>query len=111
MPQSPDNASSDDHVLLAGFIRLHILHHAAEAPLVGFWMLGELAEHGYRISPGTLYPMLHALEQKGYLRSKEKRSGRRRTREYRTTPAGNRALAAAKLKLKELFRELIEEAD
>jgi DNA-binding PadR family transcriptional regulator len=28
-------------------------------------MIEELARHGYKISPGTLYPMLHALERKG----------------------------------------------
>jgi DNA-binding PadR family transcriptional regulator len=94
--------------LLGGFIRLHLLHHAAEGPLVGFWMLEELRRHGYRLSPGTLYPMLHAMERKGYLRSAQKRQGRRSWREYRATPLGRKALAAAKEKLGELFRELIE---
>jgi len=46
--------------LLSGFIRLHVLHHAAEGDLYGQWMIEELARHGYRVSPGTLYPMLHA---------------------------------------------------
>jgi len=45
---------------LAGMIRLHILHHAAEEELYGHWMIEELGRHGYRVSPGTLYPMLHA---------------------------------------------------
>ena len=53
--------------LLTGFIRLHILHHAAEHEIYGQWMIDELAHHGYRLSPGTLYPMLHAMEKKGYL--------------------------------------------
>ena len=50
--------------LLSGFIRLHVLHHAAEGDLYGQWMIEELARHGYRVSPGTLYPMLHAMEHK-----------------------------------------------
>jgi DNA-binding PadR family transcriptional regulator len=95
--------------LLTGFIRLHILHHAAKEPLVGFWMMEELGRHGYRLSAGTLYPMLHGLERRGYLRSTPKRAGRRAWREYRATPAGRRALAGAREKLRELFHELIEE--
>jgi len=95
--------------LLTGFIRLHLLHHAAKEPLVGFWMMGELGRHGYRMSAGTLYPMLHGLERRGYLRSTPKRVGRRAWREYRATAAGRRALAGAKEKLRELFQELMEE--
>ena len=95
--------------LLTGFIRLHILHHASQEPVVGFWMMQELGRHGYRVSAGTLYPMLHGLERRGYLRSTPQRAGRRSWREYRATPAGRQALAGAKEKLRELFHELIEE--
>jgi PadR family transcriptional regulator PadR len=56
---------NDDRDLYSGLIRLHILHHAAEEPIFGLGMLEELARHGYRISPGTLYPLLHGLEKKG----------------------------------------------
>ena len=42
---------------LAGLIRLHVLHHAVEGEFFGNWMLEELREHGYKIGPGTLYPM------------------------------------------------------
>ena len=61
--------------LYSGLIRLHVLHHAVEEPLFGLEMAQELARHGYQISLGTLYPLLHGLEKKGYLRSVEKRSG------------------------------------
>ena len=71
-------------------------------------MAEELARHGYRISPGTLYPLLHSLEQKGYLNSSQQRNGKSLRTVYRATPLGRRALAAAKNKVKELFRELIE---
>ena len=59
--------------LYSGLIRLHILHHAVEGPIFGLEMAEELARHGYRISLGTLYPLLHGMEKKGYLRSAEKR--------------------------------------
>ena len=44
--------------ILLGFVRVHILHHAAEEPFFGSWMMGELASHGYNVGPGTLYPIL-----------------------------------------------------
>jgi len=59
-------AESDDRDLYSGLIRLHVLHHASEEPIFG---LGMIACHGYKISAGTLYPILHGLERKGYLRS------------------------------------------
>ena len=102
-------ASSIEHrELLAGLIRLHILHHAAEGDIYGQWIIEELARHGYRLSPGTLYPMLHAMEKRGYLRSREKKIGRSVRRLYRATARGDKALGEAKEKLKELVGELFE---
>ncbi len=100
-----------DRDLYSGLIRLHVLHHAVEEPVFGLGMLEELGRHGYRISPGTLYPILHGLEKKGYLRSAEQRSGKSRRKVYRATAAGKKALAAAKSKVRELFQELIMEGE
>jgi PadR family transcriptional regulator, regulatory protein PadR len=94
--------------LPAGLVRLHILHHASEAEIYGVWIIGELARHSYMLSPGTLYPMLHPMESKGYLRSRQKRSGRSIRRLYRTTAHGKKALKVAKEKLRELVAELNE---
>jgi DNA-binding PadR family transcriptional regulator len=71
-------------------------------------MIEELAGHGYRLSPGALYPILHGLERKGYLRSTERRLGRTARRMYRITPGGRRALEDAKRKVQELFGEMFE---
>ena len=97
-----------DRDLYSGLIRLHVLHHAVEEPIFGLGMAEELARHGYRISPGTLYPLLHSLEKKDYLRSAERRNGKSLRKVYRATPQGKKALLAAKSKVRELFRELIE---
>src|SRR6266478_2245584 len=97
-----------DRDLYSGLIRLHVLHHAVEQPIFGLGMIEELARHGYRISAGSLYPLLHGLEKKGYLRSSERRDGKSLRKVYRATPQGRRALEAAKTKVRELFRELIE---
>ena len=92
-----------------GMIRLHILHHASKKAVFGFWFIEELARHGYRLSPGTLYPQLHEMERIGYLRSETREGGGRIRRIYRATPKGRVALREAKEKVKELFGELFEE--
>jgi PadR family transcriptional regulator PadR len=97
-----------DRDLYSGLIRLHVMHHAVEEPIFGLGMMDELARHGYRISPGSLYPLLHGLEKKGYLSSREKRNGKSLRKVYRATPLGKKALKAARSKVLELLRELIE---
>jgi PadR family transcriptional regulator PadR len=95
--------------LLRGLIRLHILFHAVEGDDVyGQWMIRELGRHGYRIGPGTLYPMLSAMERAGYLTSKRQPVGRTFRRVYRATARGRRAYKVAKARVRELSRELIE---
>src|ERR1700704_942374 len=94
---------TQDQDLYSGLIRLHVLHHAVEEPIFGLGMIEELGRHGYRISPGTLYPLLYNLEKKGYLRSSEQLNGKSRRKVYRATPLGRKALAAAKSKVRELF--------
>ncbi|TDX24759.1 PadR family transcriptional regulator [Modicisalibacter xianhensis] len=95
--------------LLSGLIRLHVLHHAVEHEIYGQWMIDELANHGYRLSPGTLYPMLHGMERKGYLVSREERQGSRRRKYYRATDKGREGLAIAKKQLREFTGEAMTE--
>lgn len=92
--------------LLKGLIRLHILHHASQEAFFGQWMIHELGRHGYTLSPGTLYPMLHSLERRGYLKSKIERTGRTFRRLYRATALGREANKLAKLQVRELIGEL-----
>ena len=97
-----------DKDLYGGLIRLHILHHAAKEPIFGLGIIEELRRHGYELSAGTLYPMLHGLEKKGYLTSHHERTGRRERRVCAITEQGQIALVEARAKVKELFGELIE---
>jgi len=109
MMSGPMNDKITTHQdLYSGLIRLHILHHASEGEVFGLWMMEELGRHGYKLSAGTMYPLLHSLEKRGLLRSAEKREGKRYRRLYRITPAGRKALLAAKKKVSELFGELFE---
>ena len=94
--------------ILLGFWKVHILHHAAEGPLVGQWMLHELREHGYHVSPGTLYPLLRRMEQTGWLRCRvDKQAGPKARREYFLTAAGRAALNEVLAYLQELRSEVV----
>jgi PadR family transcriptional regulator, regulatory protein PadR len=101
----------DHRELYAGLIRLHVLYHACKEAVYGLEMIEELRRHGYELSAGTLYPLLHGLERKGLLRSVKQRIGGTERRVYRATRAGHAALSAAKSKVRELFGELFEEED
>src|ERR1700704_3502136 len=97
--------------ILLSFWKVHILHHAAEGPLHGQWMITELREHGYEISAGTLYPMLHRMERMGWLKGKsDARAGKRARRDYRLTPAGEKVLKIVREQVEELHREVVREA-
>ena len=93
-----------------GFVKIHILHHAAEEPVCGVDLAQELSRHGYRLSPGTLYPTLHGLEAAGYPQCHvELRSGRRR-RSYTITRSGLKALTQARRQIRELTKEVMKGA-
>lgn len=92
-----------------GFIRLHLLHHASEAPICGIEMMAELKRHGYRLSPGTLYPILHHLEKSGYLVCHAAVVTGKRRKNYTITAKGRKLLANAQDKLRELFTEIIQQ--
>lgn len=94
--------------IYSGLIRLHVLHHASCEPIYGLEMIQELTHHGYKLGPGTLYPLLHGMEKQGLLRSTLQSGGGRDRRVYKATAAGKRALAEAKLKVSELYHEMNE---
>lgn len=91
-----------------GFVKIHILYHAAEGPIYGAGMARELNRHGYDISPGTLYPTLHGLERSGYLISEKWVEAGRRRKYYRITSKGEAALAEARARIRELVEEVLD---
>jgi PadR family transcriptional regulator PadR len=97
--------------ILLGFWKVHILHHAAEHPIIGQWVLSELREHGYDISPGTLYPLLKRLERNGWLRSEAAVGESKRARRYyHLTKRGAAVLEVLRESISELHHEVVEEA-
>lgn len=89
-----------------GFIQIHILYHAKKAPFYGAWMIEELSEHGYDMSPGTLYPLLHSMESKELLEKEEKTVDGKIRKYYKITKLGNEVLDEARKKAYELFKEI-----
>jgi DNA-binding PadR family transcriptional regulator len=92
-----------------GFVRLHILYHAEQEWICGVDMIAELGHHGYTLSPGTLYPVLHELENGGYLVLRKQVIGGKQRKNYRITPSGRKLLRQARAKLRELAGELLED--
>lgn len=92
----------------SSFIKIHVLHHCLNEEIYGAWMMEELEEHGYKISPGSLYPLLRSLEQKGLISSREEQEGKIKRKYYKITSKGKKELADAKIKLKELIGEILE---
>lgn len=92
--------------LYIGLVRLHVLHHAEEEPIFGLGMIHELGRHGYRLGPGTIYPLLHGMEARGWLRSQKQLANGHRRKVYRATAAGRKALAQARQQVRELFEEM-----
>jgi len=89
-----------------GFIRLHLVYHASLEPVFGLDMIKELGRHGYELSPGTLYPILHNLEKEGYLISKKQLINGKFRKYYHTTTLGKKTLAEAIVKANELLNEI-----
>lgn len=98
-----------DREFFLGFIRIHILYHASKEAIFGVEIAKELARHGYEVSPGTLYPILHQLAADGYLKSSPEVVGGKIRKYYRATAKGKRVLENARRKIKELVKEVLEE--
>lgn len=91
-----------------GFVKMHILHHAAMEPIYGLAMMEELKRHGYEISPGTLYPLLHQMEMAGYLVREDRVVNGKIRKYYSATDRGQQVLVEARQKIAELVTEVVE---
>jgi PadR family transcriptional regulator, regulatory protein PadR len=111
---STDHKSVEEHSkifrdLLLGFVRIHVLFHASREPIFGVGITAELERHGYKLSPGTLYPLLHNLEAAEFLVREDQIVGGKIRKYYRITPLGKRALEEARTKVVDLVNEVTEE--
>lgn len=100
-----------DREFFLGFIKIHILYHAAKEPVFGVEIAAELARHGYRLGPGTLYPTLHRLEKEGYLERSQRVVNGKVRKYYVITDGGKAVLERASGKIRELVEEVLEDND
>jgi len=91
------------------FIKLHILYHAAKEEVYGVGLIEELGRHGYKLSPGTLYPTLAKMESLGLLSFETRTVNHKQRKYYRITPPGLAELNKVKAKITELYNEVVEE--
>ncbi len=101
------NAKHQD--LFIGLVRVHVLHHAAKELIFGLGMIEELGRHGYRLGPGTMYPLLHSMERRGWLKAQIVVISGKRRKCYSATRAGKAALKEAVERVRELIDEIDEE--
>lgn len=108
MPKKQTNENKMLRDFFLGFVKVHVLHHARRGPIYGVWFLAELERHGYHLSPGTLYPLLHSLEAAGYLEREDRVVEGKVRKYYRITTLGESALSEARSKIRELVDEMLE---
>ena len=94
-----------------GFIKVHILYHVSREEVYGVQFIDELARHGYHLSPGTLYPLLHSLEESHYVQREDRIVEGKVRKYYRITASGIDALQQARAKIRELVDEVLEDND
>ena len=92
--------------IVVGLWKIHILYHACKEGVVGNHMLEELREHGYSVSPGTLYPLLHRMERHGLIRAEEIGGAAHAARTYNITPKGQQTLDLLRGYVEELHTEV-----
>jgi len=97
--------------LYIGLVRVHVLHHAAKERIFGLGMIEELGRHGYRLGPGTMYPLLHSMERRGWLKTQTVVIASKRRKCYTATRAGKAALKEAIGRVRELFDEIAEDGE
>jgi PadR family transcriptional regulator, regulatory protein PadR len=94
--------------MIQGLVRLRILRAATRGPISGVELSEDLASAGHRVSPGTLYPLLHDLEKAGWLKSKGRTVKGKRRRYYRVTKKGRAQLEQALMALNQFLFDGLE---
>ena len=74
------------------FVKIHILYHAAKEEVYGVGLIEELARHGYRLSPGTIYPTLAKMVRLGLLAYECRTVDHKQRKYYRITEKGQDTL-------------------
>ena len=84
--------------LLQGTLQLLVLKILELEPMHGYGLterLQQISAGTFQVNPGSLFPALHKMEDRGWLRAEWRLTeNKRRAKYYRLTAAGRRQLAA-----------------
>jgi PadR family transcriptional regulator, regulatory protein PadR len=94
--------------MMTGLVSVRILHAASRRPVSGVELAEDLECVGHRISPGTLYPLLHHMQKSGWLKCDGKTVKGKRRKYYRATKKGRGQLEDALAKLERFLAGIIE---
>ena len=93
-----------DKSLISGSTTMLILQLLEEKDMYGYEMIETLqkkSQNVFQLKAGTLYPLLHTLEGKGYLTSYEDSTGQKVRKYYSITKSGKNFLSQKKEEWKE----------
>ena len=88
-----------DRRLLSGSTSMLLLRLLEERDMYGYEMIEELkgrSDHVFSLKAGTLYPLLHSLEEKNYLYSYEDEANGKVRKYYSITDEGKKYLKGRK---------------
>ena len=95
-----------DRDFLRGFVKLYVLWRASKEDVYGLQIVEEMKELGFSLSPGTLYPALHALLRERDVTVREKVVNGKVRKCYRLTAKGRKELSEVKERLSVLLRKV-----
>jgi PadR family transcriptional regulator PadR len=95
------------HSFWQGMLKFFVLHQAAQGPVYGGKLKKQLQDWDYDISPGSLYPLLHALEKAMLLKSRVKIFKGRARKYYDITDEGRALLAEVHEKLADVLTRML----
>ena len=93
-----------DRSLVSGSMGMLILRLLSEKDMYGYEMIDTLkkrSENVFELKAGTLYPLLHGMEEKGLLKSYEQEYGGKMRKYYSITKEGRTLLNAKQAEWKE----------
>ena len=85
-----------NRILISGSTEMLIMKLLEKEDMYGYQMIEELrrrSDSTFDLKAGTLYPLLHTLEQKGFIEAWEEETAGRPRRYYRLTDKGRGQLA------------------
>ncbi len=106
-----DSVNSLRRSLINGMIKLFILQRAQHESVYGGALIKALRKFDYTVSPGTLYPLLHTLEQTKLLKSHTTTVQGRVRRYYKLTPLGRGCYTEAQHTLAAFVQEMLFDQD